>query len=270
LVVFEMIKNLVISVLAVVLVVTVSLRVDAGGPKDAGLLRDGFVLAGVDGRLVIADGNAGYFFKFDSDVNDYAGRVCAGSSLELLASSTLEKMTVVFKKHSDTSCRLWGRLSRYKGRNFIFPTHFLALSKVKEPPQSQQSRGNRGINEPNDALAIPQEIMAKLTTRRVVRSEQSREGLKFNRDSILAESTGFICGAGRCARFVPDGVGRNIRGISFALLRCESLERAEQSQSAAPEQIRFKIAGILTEYKGRRYLLLQRAMRVYSYGNFDR
>ena len=32
--------------------------------------------------------------------------------------------------------------------------------------------------------------------------------------------------------------------------------------------MRFNVAGILTRYKGQQYLLLQKATRIYSYGNF--
>jgi hypothetical protein len=48
------------------------------------------------------------------------------------------------------------------------------------------------------------------------------------------------------------------------------LELAEQRQSAVPEPVRFKIAGIVTKYKGKNYLLLQKVTRVYSHQNFDR
>jgi hypothetical protein len=48
------------------------------------------------------------------------------------------------------------------------------------------------------------------------------------------------------------------------------LELAEQRQSAVPVPVRFKIAGIMTKYKGENYLLLQKATRIYSHQNFDR
>jgi hypothetical protein len=44
----------------------------------------------------------------------------------------------------------------------------------------------------------------------------------------------------------------------------------EEQLSAEPGSFRFKVAGILTEYKGKKYLLPHRAIKVYSYGNFAR
>jgi len=70
--------------------------------------------------------------------------------------------------------------------------------------------------------------------------------------------------------FVLDAFGRNVRPVSLRLLPCEVLDMAEQRQSAVPEPVRFKIAGIITKYKGENYLLLQKATRVYSHQNFDR
>ena len=68
--------------------------------------------------------------------------------------------------------------------------------------------------------------------------------------------------------FTLDAFGRNIEQISFPLLPCQALELALQEQSKELENIRFRAAGILTQYKGNNYFLLERAIRVYSYGNF--
>lgn len=70
--------------------------------------------------------------------------------------------------------------------------------------------------------------------------------------------------------FVLDALGRNVRPVSLRLLPCEALELAELAQSVIPEPVRFKIAGIVTKYKGEKYLLLQKATRIYSHGNFAR
>ena len=81
--------------------------------------------------------------------------------------------------------------------------------------------------------------------------------------------------------FVLDGLGLSVQQTAFRLLPCQVLEQAEQQSATGglrPEQTRLKIVGIITEYKGGdpaswepdKYLLLQRATRAYSYGNFGR
>ncbi len=129
------------------------------------------------------------------------------------------------------------------------------------------------LNEPNDELAIPEEILDKLTARKIVRPTQLRKGLRLKQDVILTDKIGFISSyvdSDTQYDFVPDTLGRNVERVSFLLLPCETLERAQITQSTEPNPIRFKTAGIVTQYKGQNYLLLQKATRIYNYGNFDR
>ncbi len=288
------------------------------------LLRDGFILRGVDGRLLpaalldkseaVGDSNtpirpdpnldwcrSGWFFEFGSDVNDYRDRVSAGTKLELLPSSALEKMIADVNDVNERSAaayRLWGWTTKYKGRNFIFPSHFLRLAKIDRPqsqtaqkpkekersPSAKESKRQPAVSEPNDVLAIPREIMEKLKAGRIVSPERLRRTPKakkgvgdsaakteLEQDSILADRTSFLVKQddGQLV-FVLDAFGRNVRPVSLRLLPCEVLELAEQRQSAVPESVRFKIAGIITKYKGKNYLLLQKATRAYSHQNFDR
>ncbi len=173
------------------------------------------------------------------------------------------------------SYKLWGRVTKYKGRNFIFPIYFLPLGKTKrlQPSTLQEPREKTGptLNDPNDALTIPKEILDKLKRRKIIRPEQLKKGLELKQDSILADRTGFIVrqGEGRLV-FVFDALGRNVQQILLRLLPCQALEWAERRQSAEADRLRFKIAGILTKYKGNHYLLLERTTRVYSHGNFGR
>jgi hypothetical protein len=135
-------------------------------------------------------------------------------------------------------------------------------------------------------LAIPQEIIEKLKAGRIVRPEKlgripkakkgvgdsvSAKKAELEKDSILADRTAFLSKQddGQIV-FVLDAFGRNVRPVSLRLLPCEVLELTELRQSAVPEPVRFKIAGILTKYKGKNYLLPQKATRVYSHQNFDR
>jgi hypothetical protein len=144
-------------------------------------------------------------------------------------------------------------------------------TKPEGSATSQQQKAKIAINEPNDALAMPEEIVSKLKNRRVLRHEEVKPGLQLKQDSILADRTALL---GKRVdgqnEVVLDAIGRNIPQISFRLLPCEVLERAQKEQSIEPDPVRFKIAGILTQYKGEYYLLLQKAIQAYSHGNFGR
>jgi hypothetical protein len=286
--------------------------------RETPLLRDGFIMMGVDGNLIrqpggLSDNNDVWFFELASDVNDYRTVIKAGTRLELLPSSALEKMTADKKMRTTVAYRLWNsRVTKYKGRNFIFPGFFMPLSKAgkteQKPSQETQRKQQKpaeiqsgqerelplALNEPNDVLAMPQEIIEKLragrekpaiSTKPIVDSNEisvddsqpAKEKLPDARryiqssDSIFVDRTAFLVeqDKGRFA-FVPDALGRNVQKLSLHLLPCATLELTELKQAAEPDTVRFKIAGIMTKYKGKNYLLLEKATRAYSHGNFGR
>ncbi len=305
------------KLLIVAVVFFMSDGVFAAKAAEPGGLQDGFILRGIDGEVSGPDANDGWVFKVSADVNDQKGAVKAGANLEMLPSATLEKMTRLVRDVNERSAagyRLWGRVTRYKGKNFIFPIYFLPLSKIAQPAQSPQTSEAspqesapsertaakerelaEDVNEPNDVLNIPQEIIGKLRTRRIAQPAVSapeevnaveqrlgiaegregrpepEKGREFKQDTILADRTALLVKQddGQLV-FVLDALGLNTPDVSLRVLPCEALKRTEQRQSAEPEPVPFKIAGIMTKYKGKYYLLLQKATRVYNYGNFNR
>jgi hypothetical protein len=278
-------RQTVILILAFILVMAVPNAITA----QENLLKEGFVLRSVDGQLIGPDRNDVCFFEFSSDVNDYETVIKAGTKLELLPSSGLEKVITDMKTRSAATYRLLdGRITKYKGRNFIFPKYFLPLSKTKEqepqaPPKSEEDKSPEpkiAISEPNDILTVPPEVLEKL---KVSRSEIASRGRpradsnEFtiertrNKDSVLVDRTAFLV-EGNDGRpiFVLDALGRNMQHTSLKLLPCEVLELTERRQARMTGPVRFRIAGIRTEYKGESYLLLHKATRIYNHGNFGR
>ena len=276
------------------------------------LLWDGFVLMGVNGKIIptglpskseqVSDSNTPFgrnpnlnsgenewFYEFADDVNDLRAKAPAGITLQLLPSTTLEKLIADVNERSANTYRLSGWVTKYKGRNFIFPNHFLPVSTIiKQQPQTDQKpeediqstpekeSEQPAVSEPNDLLAMPKEIMERLKTGRIVRPPAPRRTPKTKKivlepDSILADRSAFLVKEkdGRLV-FVLDALGRNTKPVSLLLLPCEALELTELTQAAIPQPVRFKIAGLVTKYKGEKYLLLHRANRVYNHGNFAR
>ena len=281
---------------------------DAKSVREAPLLRDGFVPRRIDGTLFGPDSNDVWFFETSSDVNDYRAVVKAGARLELLPSSALEKMITDAGTRSEATYRLRNaRITKYKGRNFIFPDHFLPLGRAKKadpktpegPRQkstesiktspAQKREAEPALDDANDVLKIPPEVLEKLRAGRKEMETGSRQIADSNRvstdelqqpqakrysrgvNSVFVDRTAFLVGQddGRLV-FATDALGRNVHRKSLRLLPCEALELAELKRSVELERVRFKIAGIVTKYKGKDYLLLQKATQVYSYGNFGR
>ena len=126
---------------------------------------------------------------------------------------------------------------------------------------------------------MPREVMEKLRLKRsalsVLRSakdaEQSTQNTTRSTNLVLVDRTALLVKQDDDRLvFVLDALGRNIQKLSLNLLPCAALELTELKQAAEPEPLRFKIAGIVTKYKGQDYLLLEKATRTYSHGNFGR
>ena len=267
-----MFKNSITATLAALLIAAAAGLAPASGTKRPTPIPDDFSLMGVDGKLTSEKGTDKWFFEFEADVSNQLGRIIAGTRLEVLPSSALEKMIANLQQHPDVSHRLWGKVTRYGRRNYIFADYFLPISEVtrQKPATTQESQQavEITINEPNDELAMPEEIIARLQSRKIIRVEQLGKGLELKQDSILADRTGFIRRSGRKFVFAFDALGRNVETIQLQLLPCKVFEWAHGRRMVEAEPVRFKVAGIVTKYKGQYYLLLQRAIRVHNYGNF--
>ncbi len=265
------------------------------------LLRDGLSLAGIDGKLTPQNSSEGWrkwLFELQSDLNDDTVTVPAGQKLQILPSKALEEIEKNIEERSASDYRIWGKVTKYNGENFIFPTYFLPLSELKslespDPAPSPQETAPQKpkvptpqikINEPNDPLPIPQEIIEKLRNRPVLSAKMLTENKttennfsqppqmpQLKQDYILVDRTAFLQkDENGDPVFVLDALGRNLPELSFKLLPSQALEIAQQKQNRTLEPQRFKIAGIITEYNEQLYLLPQKATRVHSHGNFGK
>jgi hypothetical protein len=275
---------------------TCAFGVDEGRQRP---LRDGLLLKGVDGELITKDSNDIWFFAPDKDMADGHGRILAKTAIKLLPSATLQMIIADANERADKHYRLWGRITRYKACNFIFPMYFLPLTKTQQS-QHEKSVETTSINtveEPNrdesgravesdEQLDIPKEILDKLSDKTYLKREQVNNDARSkrwekqdtkhepratgheSRDFILVDRVGFISKSNKWFVFTNDAFGCGVPETPFRLLPCQVLEFAELRQSVQPDPIRFKVAGIVTEFNGKKYLLLQRAIRTYSHGNF--
>lgn len=259
------------------------------------LLRDGLILRDIEGKLTGPDSNDAWFFQPDLDITENEAVIKAGTKLRLLPSGTLEKIIADANERSIKRYRLNVRVTKYKGRNFLFPYYFLPISTPQTSEQTtpeatapvMESGHDPNLNDVNDILSIPPEVMDKIEAAKkkmAIRGQRVSEGGRtptdeskstiVNRDlpitdSVLIDRTALLIEQKNGEFiFVLDALGQNVPQARFRLLPCEVLELTELKQSAELELLRFKIAGIVTKYKGDSYLLLQKATRIYSQGNF--
>jgi hypothetical protein len=234
-------------------------------------LRDGFVINGSNGMVKRVPDQDRWFFIPETEITDGRGTHLAEHPMELLPCSTLEKISAMGEGDKAVLMRLWARVVMYKNENFLYPVYFIPTSLVDEaaPPAPDKKVQAVPVPEPNEPSIIPDNIRSLLKPKQVVNLSKVRTMLEVENDVVLANRTGFIT-IQPGPDFQPDGFGRNVEDLSFHLLRCTGLEAVEsQLASSGPSHQRYKVAGIITRYKGQYYLLLQRATRTYTHGNFN-
>ncbi|MFA5424530.1 MAG: hypothetical protein WC374_11810 [Phycisphaerae bacterium] len=233
------------------------------------LLRDGFVLMGVDGTTVALGDK--WYFQFERNVTDAENTLSAGTKLQLLPSTGLEKMVEFMKDNPERSYRLYNAIvTVYDANNYLFCDYFLPLSEVPvTKPDDSETTEEVKINEPNDLVMIPQEIIDRLQTPRVIRPQDIKQGMELRQDSILSDRTGYIKqDASGNWIFQFDALGRNTSDVYLILLPCQKLAEVQRKQGKMAGEYRFKVSGIVTKYQGRFYMMLNTATRTYNNGNF--
>lgn len=234
-------------------------------------LRDGFVFVGVQGTVRVTDANDLCSFIPDVDMTDGRATLPARTAIELLRCGTLEQMLGALDKDRPT-LHVWltGRVTLYNNRNFIYPVRFIPVElRTEEGPPDARPKVVRGF-DPNEPSILPEDVRKRLRPDTVMDLTRLSKLVDVEHDVALVNRTGFVTVVGDRSNLAIDAIGRNVEHISFRLLPNTVLQNTETAVRAAPGAVRFRVAGIVTRYRGSYYLLLQRAVRTYSHGNFNR
>jgi len=234
-------------------------------------LMDGLVLQDANGRLVHDDVNDVWLFDLTSDVNEPRAKAPAGTDFTLLPCGTLADMIDDSNDRLAPLYRLSVIVTQYQGRNYLFPMHYLSWSRLREPNEPPQEPGEAAVAgaEPNVPLVIPPNITEELKKRQPLRAQPRVAPGSAQKSRMLVDVVGFIEQRNGRATFVPDAFGLNVSAQEYLLLPNATLEQVQRLLAAAPDRVRFSVAGQVSAFGGKPYLLLQRAVRAYSYGDFD-
>lgn len=128
------------------------------------LLREGFAFSGIDGSVTRAPGRDKWIFTPDVDITDNIGTLKKNECIELLPSSTLEKIVsgAENSKNKDVAItlRIWGTVMTYSKRgkirpkltdpissrslppyrNFLFPANFVPMTKAETVNKNDEQR----------------------------------------------------------------------------------------------------------------------------------
>jgi hypothetical protein len=232
------------------------------------VLPEGFVLNGTEGSAQ-KDPN-GWSFTIDSNLVYLKTTLPAGSVLPILPSSGLEQIRAYATKENISRVKIWGILTSYKKKNFLFPIQVIALSasstKPSEPLPTQRIDPN--TMDPTVSDVIPSEVMKILRSQSKIDLAKMSEAMTAGgTDFALIGKSGYLA-AGQDNSFTPDSFGRKVERGRLPLLPCLTLEETQKDLAKALGKHRYTISGIVTTYEGKQYLLPYRAVRTYSNGNF--
>ncbi|MBE0535839.1 MAG: hypothetical protein IH624_09230 [Phycisphaerae bacterium] len=270
-------------------------------------LRDGTLYSGVEGAVRKDPNQSTWYFVATGDITDGTATIPAGEAIEMLPCSTLDKIIAAAGQNPSINGKLWARVTRYSNRNilmdqlpgrkfinrkarnkdlldskflsenlvnknFLFAAYFIPMTDDApvEPEPGADKPQAITVKQPGEDI-IPEDVLEQLNRKRVVDLKKIKDMLESEGDVVLADRIGFVTIDNDQKVFTVDGLGRNVEDLKFTLLPCEALEFTEKSLVETPVvRQRFRVSGIVTTSGGKSYMLIQRAVRTYSHGNFAR
>jgi hypothetical protein len=245
-----------------------SLAATAGPVMDEGYLVDG--VAGVIRKAANAD-----VWNFVPEVAITAADETwpANLPLSLLPSSVLEQITGLAGDEQTIQVRLWGLFTEYQQQNYLYCIYFLPMQAAETPtaaePKTDASNDDAATQAPAETDSIiPADILRQIKTTQAPDLDKFQQAAAVTGDVNLIARTGYLDKRGKVNYFQPNAFGQNVNRSRYILLPCEMLEATEKAMRQTPGQQRYEISGLVTSYKGRQYMLLRRAVRTYTNGNF--
>jgi hypothetical protein len=237
-------------------------------------LSEGFFLDGIEGVL---RKDADQQWSFDpqqkiriTEKKDYP----AGRSLPMLPSSVLEQM-VQMAEGEPLHVRLWALATQYKRENYLYTIYFMPLkggAPAGRPAEPANDKDNQGSTQQTPAAEeesiIPMDILAQIKSDTAPDLQRFQKVAEVTGDVNLIGRAGYVQKSGQRFIFVPDAFGRNVDFRQYTLLPSGILESAEKELTKTPGRQRYTVSGLVTMFDGQPYMLLRRAERTFTHGNF--
>ncbi len=234
-----------------------------------------YPISGMDGKVVLDANSGAYLFEFNEAIDDAGAKIDKGDRLELLKCNTLADIDKIVRDSNgvNNDFRIWAKVTKYQGKNYVYLSYYLPLSKPADVKDSNDADGGAmdDANKPS-LRVLPDDVLEKLKPRRIVNTVQLAKALASDKDAVLVNRSGFVEYDAKADEYIfrLDSLGRKIQDVSFVLLKTSELEKVHKLKRKSLNPVRFKVAGVITSYQGKHYMLLQRVTRAYYNDNFVR
>lgn len=236
-------------------------------------LSEGFFLDGIEGVLQ-KDSDSQWSFHPQQKITitekrDYP----EGRSLPMLPGSVLEQM-VQMADGQPLHVRLWALATQYRHNNYLYAVYFMPLKDSapatgpQEPAQAADDQPAQQQTPAEEESIIPMDILEQIKADTAPDLQRFQKVAEVTGDVNLIGRAGYLQESGQRFIFVPDAFGQNVDFRQYTLLPSGILESAEKQMQRTPGRQRYTVSGLVTMFDGRPYILLRRAERTFTHGNF--
>jgi len=242
-------------------------------PVPTTVIEDGFFIVAEPGLLTKEAGVDKWNFIPDESIElSEKSTFPAGCALPLLPCSVLEQITGLAGEEDQLRVELSALFTEYKHKNYLFSVYFLPIrDDVAQPPPEEAKEATEKVTEEKPAVEdsiIPAEILQQIKANKSPDLKKFMQIAEVTGDTNLIGRAGYLSESEKMPVFLPDAFGMKVNKKEFTLLPNSTLADAEKELARMPGQQRFNVSGLVTTYKGQTYMLLRRANRTYTHGNF--
>lgn len=238
-------------------------------------IEEGFFLEGAEGLLVKDPTVDAWSFIPDEAIKITKTKTFpAGQQLPMLPCSVLEQMARMAEKEEQLRVQLWALCTQYKQMNYLFSVFFLPVnegtSSSQSPDEPKEAGGSDDVpgSAQTSESVIPSDILSQIRQSKTPDLQKFEQIAQVSGDMNLIDRAGYLIEQNRVRIFQPDGFGMNVNRNQYSLLPNQMRSDAEKEMAKTPGRQRFTVSGLVTTYKGQTYILLRRAVRTYTNGNF--
>lgn len=230
-------------------------------------IAEGYLVAGVAGRVAKGtDKNQWEFFPAE-DITDGKHVIAAETGVSLLASSTLEQIIRLADDSASVEVRLWAMVTEYRGQNALYGLYFLPIKAAPPEAPPRPVRPEQTDSKDKDSV-LPDEILHMMQRNGAPDLKRLDEIKIVTTDRNLIHRTGLLQADEDGFIFLPDAFGQNVKRVDYRLLPNKTLESVGRQIQRSPGRRRYVVSGVITEFEGQTFLLVRRAVRTYTHGNF--